>query len=179
VLSAAAPKPQQVSADALPNSAASGGLSGSEWNQAGTWEEKDTSAWVKERLTACLEQAAASSAGGSAKVSKVKSLAGEAQLVSVRKQLRHGYNFEAELSFSVSLNSADGSEDGSRSFSGVLALPELVDAVQPRDLKVEARWKGAGPAEEFQAAAQELANALREDVRSQVASFVQEYRERR
>merc|ERR1712039_1007231 len=94
---------------------------GSEWNAAGTWEERDMSAWVKDKLTIWLQQAIVSSdqvtlpsgsvMGVTAKVTKVKSLNGDAQIVMVRKKPRHGYNYEADLSFSVAFISKDNVEN--------------------------------------------------------------------
>jgi len=181
VLSDAAPKPQQVQAGELAQ--AQNGQVGSEWNQAGTWEEKDQTSWVKERLTAWLQQAmvssqvnlpSGSSATATAKVTKVKSLTGDAQLVWVRKQAKHGYNFEADLSFNLSFG--DGKEN---SFSGSLSIPELVDTVQPSELRVDVRWKGSGPSSEFLPLAGELMEKLRESVRFQVSAFRDEYLQRR
>eukprot|EP00413_Alexandrium_margalefii_P016648 CAMPEP_0204548948 /NCGR_PEP_ID=MMETSP0661-20131031/23958_1 /ASSEMBLY_ACC=CAM_ASM_000606 /TAXON_ID=109239 /ORGANISM="Alexandrium margalefi, Strain AMGDE01CS-322" /LENGTH=529 /DNA_ID=CAMNT_0051555869 /DNA_START=58 /DNA_END=1647 /DNA_ORIENTATION=+ len=187
VLSSAAPTPQQVSVDASP-SAPSSGHTGSEWNQAGTWEEKDTTAWVKERLTACLQSASVSmpeallpsgaAAAMTAKVTKVKSLTGEGQIITVRKQLRHGYNFEADLSFSITVRGTNG-DSSEETFNGALRLPDLMDAVQPQDLKMEGRWKGSGPPEHLRLPAEGWADKLRESVRSQVVAFRKEYAERR
>lgn len=203
VLSDAAPKPQQVSASE-PSSPDSPNRQkrGSEWNQAGTWEEKDVSDWAKERLTACL--GAASVVGRSVKlasgeevivsseVSKVKSISGDAQIVTVRKQPRFGYNFEAELGFKVRVKSengdtemrsaeADASDEGkveasSQRFEGTLSLPELADFVQLQDLRFEAKWKGRSPPEHLQTVVLECIQDLKSSVREKVSSFLTEYK---
>lgn len=175
VLSDAAPKPQQV---ANAEVVSSNGVKGSEWNQAGTWEEKDVSSWAKERLTALLQAAqdscaevtlpSESSGAVTAKVTKVKSLTGEAHIVYVRKQPRHGFNYEAELSFDISLGDAG-------KFSGSLSLPELMDATVAAQLRIDARWKGAGPPAEILPLATEWLDKLRDNVRSQVSAFREEY----
>mmetsp|Transcript_51699 Transcript_51699/g.102826 ORF Transcript_51699/g.102826 Transcript_51699/m.102826 type:complete len:148 (+) Transcript_51699:1210-1653(+) len=145
-------------------------------------------AWVKDQLTNYLAQAAASiseaeltsgaSASASAKVTKVKSISGDAQIVMVRKLPRHGYNFEADLSASLKLKStAEGAEE--QNVSTVLRLPEILDSVAPQDLKVDAQWKGHGPPEEFRATAEACINKLRQSVRDQVASFRTAYQEKR
>lgn len=173
VLSDAAPKPQQVAnAEVASNSA------GSEWNQAGTWEEKDVSSWAKERLTALLQKAQAScpevtlpsgsTAAVTAKVTKVKTITGEAHMVYVRKQRRHGFNYEAELSFDLSLGDAG-------KFGGYMNLPELMDATTSTQLRIDARWKSGGPSEEILPLAREWLDKLRDNVRSQVAAFREEY----
>mmetsp|Transcript_77032 Transcript_77032/g.212878 ORF Transcript_77032/g.212878 Transcript_77032/m.212878 type:complete len:363 (+) Transcript_77032:1030-2118(+) len=186
-----------VSADRPPlpverPAAGGGGGAGSEWNQAGTWEEKDMTAWAKERLTSWLQNALVFSevdlpsgkpATVTAKVTKVKSLTGEAQIIFVKKQPRHGYNFEADLSISVLLKGSNGDADaedsGNETFNGVLHLPELMDAVQPQDLKIDSKWKGSGPSEQLRSLAEEWVGKLRDSVRSQVAGFRNEYQERR
>jgi len=190
VLSNAAPVPQQVSADQL-GSSSDTKHGGSEWNQAGTWEEKDTTAWVKERLTSWLQQASismpeallpsGSAVSVTAKVTKVKSLTGEGQIVMVRKQPRHGFNCEADLSFSITVASTNGEADASKdqSFNGALHLPDLMDAVAPSDLKIDGKWKGSGPPEHLRFSAEGWVDKLRENVRLQVAAFRKEYAEKR
>lgn len=175
VLSDAAPKPQLVTESKDESSP----KVGSEWNQAGTWEEKDASSWAQERLTAWLGDACVSGsnvtlpAGAgevTAKVSKVKSVKGEAHIVYVRKQPRHGFNYEADLSFSMNL--------GDDKFSGTLSLPEIMDGIACAELRVDARWKGSGPSEAFLSLANEWLDRLRERVRGQVAAFKEEYQKR-
>lgn len=195
-----APKPQQVSREeaSSPDGTAN---RGSEWNQAGTWEERDSTAWVKERLTAWLGLAAVAannvtlSAGQevsvSAEVSKVKKLEGDAQIVTVRKQPRFGYNFEAEISFKIHVKPQDEempapSEDGeeakpaakapSQKFDGTLSIPELADAVPPQELKVDATWKTRSPPEHLQATVLECLQQLKTSVREQVSGFLSEYK---
>lgn len=189
VLSDAAPKPQQVSISGKPNGLNEDAThAGSEWNQGGTWEEKDMTAWVKEQLTNYLQQAASSipeaplssgaSASASVKVTKVNSISGDAQIVMVRKLPRHGFNFEAELAVRLALSStAEGASE--QTVSGVLRLPELMDAVAPQDLKVDVAWEGRGPPEELRAAAVACIDKFRQSVRDQVASFRAAYYEKR
>jgi len=204
VLSDAAPKPQQLAANREPSpevTAEGAKNGGSEWNQAGTWEERDTTTVVKERLTAWLEGASTSGqtatlASGeemtvSASVSKVKSLSGDAQIVSVRKQKRCGYNFEAELTFRIRMKKAEpldvempaASEDGDppskaseNKFDGTLWLPELADSVPPSELRIEAKWKSRAPPEHLQKAALECLTELKSHVREQVSGFLNEYK---
>lgn len=184
VPSNAAPTPQQVevSKDASPSNTI-----GSEWNQAGTWEEKEVTEWAKERMTACLADAAlgghqvtlasGDASSVSARVSKVKSLTGDAHIVTVRKKRKCGYNFEAELSFRLYF---EGEKEGEEkhSFNGSFKLPELMDAVQPEDLKVEIRWKGTQPPQSLQPTADDTVLKLADEVRSQVARFRTEYEQK-
>lgn len=209
VLSNAAPKPQQLSEGDLrrePSPEVQDGSTnkGSEWNQAGTWEERDTTAWVKERLTSWLSAASVGSRNASlpsgevtvsAKVSSVKSLSGEAQIVSVRSRKTFGYNYEAELSFRIKVEkqadekmSADGGDDAAdkdkespnkdkdtQRFDGTLSIAELADFVQPEELRVEASWKGRAPPEHLKSTALDCLETLKKQVRVQVRGFVGEY----
>lgn len=191
VLSDAAPKPVQVDASSL-SPVKEGNRVGSEWNQAGTWEERDMSTWAKDNLTSWLGQASSSASqvaapGGrrfsaSAKVVKVKSLSGDAQLVWVRKQPKYGYNYEAELNFKVSFRRGlqeDGSDVADESFSGSIILPELVDTVQPAELRMDAKWKGPTTNSDMAPLAKEWLDRLMENIRSQVAAFRTEYHQKR
>eukprot|EP00438_Fugacium_kawagutii_P003884 Skav215233 [mRNA] locus=scaffold341:332678:339587:- [translate_table: standard] len=96
-----------------------------------------------------------------AKVSKVKSVKGEAHIVYVRKQPRHGFNYEAELNFSMNL--------GEDKFSGTLSLPEIMDAFPCGELRVDAKWKGSGPSEAFLSLANEWLDRLRERAKSRAS----------
>lgn len=190
VLSDEAPKPKQVEAGSL--SSPETGKVGSEWNDAGTWEEKDMTAWVKERLTALLGLAVVTPAEvtlpegqvatATAKVSKVKSISGDASVVSVRKKLKHGFVFEAELSFSISFKGKKDEEGKCQidhRFSGSLNMPELMDAVPPTDIRMDTRWKGTPPSEELRPLVSDWLELLQESVRMQVIAFKEEYRQKR
>lgn len=183
VPSNAAPTPQQV--EVSPDKSPANTV-GSEWNQAGTWEEKEVTEWAKERMTACLSEAAlgghqvtleSGPSSVSARVSKVKSLTGDAHIVTVRKKRKCGYNFEAELSFRLYFE-GEKEEEEKHSFNGSLKLPELMDAIQPEDLKVEIRWKGTQPPKNLQPTADDTVLKLADEVRSQVARFRTEYEQK-
>lgn len=203
VLSDAAPKPQQM--EARENNEAIEQRRGSEWNQAGTWEERDTTTWVKDRLSALLQSATVQKATAtlpsgkaatlSAEVTKVKSISGDAQIVTVRKQPRFGYNFEAELSFRIGVREQESPDEemqdaeatkadeeqppskkaSSQRFEGSISIPELADFVQPQDLRFEGKWKGNGPPEHLKPIVNEYLQKLQNSVREQVQCFLGEY----
>jgi len=184
VLSDAAPKPVQVQADAT-SPPPSGSQAGSEWNQAGTWEEKDMSSWVKEKLSEWLQNSrvkipevaltSGKAVAASGSVTKVKSITGDAQIVMVRNKPRHGYNFEAELSFKLSFTGSDYKE----SASGTLTIPELMDATVAEELKIDHAWKGSAPPEELGSLAAQCMDKLKGSVRMQVKSFYEEYKQKK
>jgi len=182
VLSNAAPTPQQVTAGgSSPSSASAKAGGGSLWNKAGTWEEKDMTAWAKENIERWLKNAAVSSpavdlAGEpvavSAKISRVKSCTGEAQRVVVRKGPKFTYDFNVELSFSITVTKG---ADSPEKFSGTLRLPELNDAVPPQELRISQSWRDSAPPERLQPLIVEWVGKLLDSVRQQVSSFVEEY----
>lgn len=193
VLSDAAPKPIQVEASSVDQ--LNGNQVGSEWNQAGTWEEKGQTVWVKEQLNNLFPGVVASSSkvklpsgrqlAVKAKVYKVKSLTGDAQLVWVRKQPKHGYNFEIEVTFKVTMSiKQDPSENGEavadkvEQIKGSFGMPEFVDTVQPADLRIDTRYDAAVPSE-FGPVVTEWLDKLKDNIRAVVANFRQEYQKRR
>eukprot|EP00747_Dinoflagellata_sp_TGD_P164692 gnl/TRDRNA2_/TRDRNA2_184975_c0_seq1.p1 gnl/TRDRNA2_/TRDRNA2_184975_c0~~gnl/TRDRNA2_/TRDRNA2_184975_c0_seq1.p1 ORF type:complete len:567 (+),score=163.83 gnl/TRDRNA2_/TRDRNA2_184975_c0_seq1:126-1703(+) len=189
VLSSDAPIPQQVAADAVDSVADTGKRKSiSEWNQAGTWEEKDMTAWVKDRLSVWLQNATVSSNNVGlpsgkvvevrASVTKVKSITGEGALVTVRNTARHGFNFEADVSFSLSFAGFDDGE-ATKTFSGSFNLPELNDATQPADMTINAKWKSSStPPDELGSVATEWVAKLKDSLRAQVSAFNEEYKQK-
>merc|ERR1712107_5809 len=149
----------------------------SEWNQAGTWEEKDATSWAKDELTKWLKNAQVSggcktpseeSLSVSGKVYAVKSLNGDAQIVVVRKQPRHGFNFDADLSFSLSFSPVQPpAEDEQKvdTLKGKMVLPELTDTLSLAEMRMDCSWKGKRPSERLQTVANEWVGKLKESVR--------------
>ncbi|EGD80304.1 hypothetical protein PTSG_10559 [Salpingoeca rosetta] len=70
----------------------------SQWNSAGTWEERDVSKWATEQLTKLLEPLSVDAAPVQAQVTKVK-CNGEARKLIVRGKPRVGFEYELELKF--------------------------------------------------------------------------------
>lgn len=191
VLSAAAPTPQQVEAQATESDELKPpSRNVSEWNQGGTWEERNTTDWAKERLTAWLNNASVAcdratlesgeALSVSVKVSKVKSLKGDAQIIVVRKQPRHGFHFEAELSVKLSFKPVDAADEGkeAETFSGSIIMPELADSVDVQSLRLDCAWGSRRPPERLQPLAQEWFRKLQDSVRQQVAGFIEEYKDK-
>lgn len=86
----------------------------SSWNHAGTWEERDFTQLVKERLSEISQDAffeqvqqnalsdeAAIGEGMMAVVKEVKSCTGDAQVVMTRGKRRHIFDFNMDLKFEV------------------------------------------------------------------------------
>eukprot|EP00041_Stephanoeca_diplocostata_P021279 m.492672 g.492672 ORF g.492672 m.492672 type:complete len:83 (-) comp21785_c0_seq4:2615-2863(-) len=70
-------------------------MAASQWNKAGTWEEKDVSAWAKDTISGGL----ASVSTQSAAVSSVDSVDGHVQVLHVRGKARVGMELTIKLSW--------------------------------------------------------------------------------
>lgn len=181
VLSNAAPKPQRLSSEAQDE------LQGksSKWNQAGTWEEKDMTTWAKDKLTSWLKQASvtrlrASLTSGesvflSAEVKDIDSLVGDAQIVTIRHQPRHCYNFEAELSFTLFIV-VDSSipAESSPNLHGILNL-QVADSIPPQQVCITSAWKSEEKLDQLQPDSNEWLEMLYDSVRMQIAGFLHRY----
>eukprot|EP00588_Corethron_pennatum_P010929 CAMPEP_0194266586 /NCGR_PEP_ID=MMETSP0169-20130528/1444_1 /TAXON_ID=218684 /ORGANISM="Corethron pennatum, Strain L29A3" /LENGTH=570 /DNA_ID=CAMNT_0039007305 /DNA_START=65 /DNA_END=1777 /DNA_ORIENTATION=+ len=76
---------------------------GSAWNQARTWEEKNTSAWCTGRLREQLGEAVGSDGTDRyiGVVSKVKEVSGDASFATASGKKRYIFDYKAELKFRI------------------------------------------------------------------------------
>lgn len=102
--------PASSVATALDNGAS--GIEASSWNKAGTWEERDMTAFVTERLKAlCTEAVCETSADEPTalqlrgRVKSCKKAEGEAQIILARGKKRHVYDFNVTLDFEINVDS--------------------------------------------------------------------------
>ena len=75
------------------------------WNAAGTWEERDYSKWAKTQLRSTLEkvQYKFPSNQGSARVTAIRSIEGDASVVNIRGKRKLIYDFAIELTWSATV----------------------------------------------------------------------------
>jgi tetratricopeptide (TPR) repeat protein len=105
----------------------------SAWNQAGTWEEKNVSAWAKETLTKAILQttftlpATSPAPNALVTVQKVKSLDGHASVAVVRGKTRFIYEYSCRLEWQLQ-QSSDGD---SLKCKGSLAIPDIDGTIAP------------------------------------------------
>ena len=155
---AASPSPvSSPSPEQSPDSAAMSGSgpSGSRWNAAGTWEEKDLSGWAASRITALLSF---QHSGLDVSCTKVT---GDATLVFTRGKKRVGYDLAIVCEWS------GGS--GSELVKGGLELPS-VDQTSVDDFELVVTVKERGKAgddsvERFTRAAKKLRDPLTDKIR--------------
>lgn len=173
-------------------SSATGAAAASAWNQAGTWEEKDTTAWC----TSCLKKhltAAAVPGIYSAKVKEVKDCSGDASVVLTRGKKRYVFDYHLTLKFDVvhvreaGVNADEIDENEADEVTaaaptetvvatGTLKLPDISSTVTIDELEIEpsSGWKKK-PSDAHTAGVMECRSRLVEEVRQQVSSFVSEF----
>eukprot|EP00927_Polykrikos_kofoidii_P039938 TRINITY_DN3421_c0_g1_i2.p1 TRINITY_DN3421_c0_g1~~TRINITY_DN3421_c0_g1_i2.p1 ORF type:complete len:552 (+),score=153.70 TRINITY_DN3421_c0_g1_i2:40-1656(+) len=198
VLSNDAPKPQQViksEGDAVVNATGDKATKRrSEWNEAGTWEETDMTSWAKDELKQWIKKASATcpkvdTVSGKAyslavRVSTVKSVNGDAQLVVVRNKTRHGFNFDAEASFHLTFTPleedslVEASGQPTDEFKGRLQMPDISDMADLNELRIDWSWKGSAPPQNLSHSANIWVEHFRENIRTQIAHFVEEYKKK-
>ena len=115
---------------AAPSAAPAGGGAavGSVWNTAGTYEERDVSAWAVRELKVRLVAIRLDAAGGELRVTAVEGLQGHASIISNRGKLKRPFEFSGDVKWEF----ADG--DPVHACSGTISYSEIVPA--PSDAAV-------------------------------------------
>lgn len=112
-------KPQKLEGVAAEGVDVKGG--GSQWNKAGTYEEKGMTKWIQEQLKAKLTGVAfeipAGAGGGSISCSSVESIAGDANISVSRGKRRHLMDMSFDVEFEGKVGDSGGK--GKLSFSEV------------------------------------------------------------
>lgn len=141
----------------------------SKWNQAGTWEEKDTTAYCKAQLEKRLQEASVTTEDAyDVDITKVKSLNGHSSVAVVAGKTRYIFDFEAELKYIMKKNDSEIA-------TGVVKLPDINSASQDHELDVHYEsWKKQ-PSSEHADKATELRIELTKSLMSQVAMFIQDF----
>jgi len=157
--------PQRLESTTSVNSANS--QSASAWNQAGTWEEKDTSEWCNASLRSYLKEALVEmDSHYTAKVSEVKELSGDASVAFVSGKKRYVFDYNATLKYNIF------DEGDEKVASGSLKLPDISSTAISDELEIDVyAWKTA-PEEGKADMAIKCRDALVNQIRSQVLAFV-------
>mmetsp|Transcript_59021 Transcript_59021/g.172786 ORF Transcript_59021/g.172786 Transcript_59021/m.172786 type:complete len:190 (+) Transcript_59021:63-632(+) len=119
-------KPQKLEATAQVETSSTG----SRWNAAGTWEEKNVSAAAREELERILSEEWLLLEGENTRVCSCKAVVtGESQAFNIRGRSRLGFEFQVKVSWKGSFEGED--------VSGDFEIPELdssdIDGVEIRD----------------------------------------------
>jgi len=144
------------------------------WNQAGTWEEKNTTTWCTDRLKERLLETkinvqAKSLERYSAVVSKVDDLTGDASVATTNGKKRYIFDFHLKLKFEV--RDADVDE---KLAEGSLHIPDLC-STHHEELEVNfTGWKEK-PGSGHQENATECQLALISEIRAKVKQWVDDF----
>lgn len=123
--------PKKLDPATAPAPIATGDKSTSAWNQAGTWEERDVTAWAKESLSQALQLTtytlpeSAPAPGALARINKVKEVDGHASFATVRGRKKYIYEFKIELEWVLDLPSEPDAAKGEICFPDVDGTCEL------------------------------------------------------
>ena len=144
----------------------------SKWNQAGTWEEKDTTEWCRERLESRLKETKVESSGsGVAVVTEVKDVIGDASVANVGGKKRYIFDFHCAVSFDIREPDTDDVLA-----TGTLSLPDIC-STHHEELEVTFDgWKKA-PASKHEQTAKACCDALNSEVRESVSLWVKDFNE--
>lgn len=161
----AASAPQRLDSAVSQSSAKSTSV----WNNAGTWEEKDTSDWCNTSLNSYLKETVVEVDSYTGKVQEVKDLSGDASVAFVSGKKRFVFDYNASLKY-VILDEGDV-----KIASGTLNLLDISSTAINDELEVDIlAWKKE-PSNEVSAAALKCRELLVAQVRSQVLAFVQAF----
>lgn len=146
----------------------------SAWNLAGTWEEKDTSAWCTGQLQKRLEDSGFHSLADEdfdVSVVKVEKLDGHASVAIAGGKKRYIFEYEASLEYEIK------SESDRVVASGVAQLPDISSTHLDDDLEILFdSWKKR-PGPEAESKALKARSNFVDQVRLQVKNWVQDFNE--
>lgn len=164
-------KPARLDADAAAMDVDVAG-GGSQWNQAGTYEEKNMLPWAKTRLAAILTGVTFSvpaGSGGTIAISGVQDVTGDASISVSRGKRR----YIMDLSFTIDFNVQCGETSG----KGTVTVAELTSmADEEPELKAQPTADTPPAAREIiDAFAKPAGQGLQPLIRDALATFVAEY----
>jgi len=163
--------PSKVPALISPQAAAEGKGKASAWNQAGTWEEKNTSDWCTGHLRSKLLSATAELVDGAhvATVIKVDSLTGDASVAVVSGKKRYIFDFHASLQYEIRDESVD-----EVIASGSFKLPDINSASHD-ELEVDVPAWTKSPSATLESNTTQCRTLLIDAVRNAVQEFVKDF----
>lgn len=117
--------------------------SGSAWNSAMTWEEKNCTSWATEKLPTlfCEEYSLGNLSNYDITIKSFSNAAGNAQITHVRGKARFMYELSFNLSFTAV--SASGNE-----YSGTVAVEDVIND-QLDDIELGVTWTVSPPGAEL------------------------------
>jgi len=168
--------PKQIS-DCTPQPitpSSSGGETGSKWNHAGTWEEKDTTEWCKEHLEKRLLESKVEAVGVdgdalSCSIAEVSDVTGDASVAVVSGKKRYIFDLHCKLEFEIKEDSTDDVIA-----RGSLKLPDIC-STHHEELEVESNGWKKRPSKANQQIAIDCQSRIVSEVRESVKMWVKDF----
>lgn len=168
--------PVRMAATASHSSDMAATASSSAWNQAGTWEEKDTTEWCKSQLQQRLEETTtpvihnANDKDCEVVVTSVEELTGDASVAYVSGKKRYIFDFHVKLKYEIKR-----ADDQTVVASGVVRLPDIC-STHHEELEVLFENWTTKPRQDSLEQAMAARNSLADHLRTSVVqSFVQDF----
>jgi hypothetical protein len=143
----------------------------SAWNQAGTWEEKDTTTWCTSQLEKRLEETTVCMEFG-VDIVKVDDLTGDASVATAGGKKRYIFEFHSKLTYEIKF--ADKKEAIA---TGVVRLPDISSTTHEELEVTFETWKKA-PIQSAEKYALDARGALAEELRLSVQRWVNDFNEK-
>mmetsp|Transcript_75761 Transcript_75761/g.190530 ORF Transcript_75761/g.190530 Transcript_75761/m.190530 type:complete len:399 (+) Transcript_75761:61-1257(+) len=163
-------KPKKIEGGTVEEKDVKGG--GSQWNQAGTYEEKGMTKWVDERLKAVLQGITFSvpaGAGGTISTTKVGSVTGDASISVSRGKRRH----LLDVSFDVEFEGKVGESTG----KGKLTYSEVTTGDDEPEVKMDVNSDSAPELREvFNAFVKPAGQGLQPLLLKELNKVIEEYK---
>lgn len=165
IVSSHGPTPTVPSADTRKSNA-------SAWNQAGTWEEKDTTEWCRERLQVRLKETEVESEPLVGVVTELKDITGEASVAMVSGKKRYIFDFHGTVVYEIR-----DRDTGDVIASGSFRLPDICSTHHEELEVLVEQWKKSPSKHEIVAieCRDSLVSELRESVKLWVNDFNNTY----
>lgn len=139
------------------------------WNQAQTWEEKDTTDWCKGHLRKYLAESRVSNDKMDCSIVSVDEIAGDASVAMAGRKKKYIFDFHLKMSYELR-----DSEKGNVVGSGIVCVPDMC-SVSHNELEVIFEsWKNR-PGEMLINHAIDTRSLLVGEIRKQVHRWVQDF----
>jgi tetratricopeptide (TPR) repeat protein len=147
----------------------------SAWNQAGTWEEKDTTTWCTAELQKRLEETTVTMKFD-ADIVKVDDLTGDASVATAGGKKRYIFEFHSKLNYEIKDPEIKDPVEKVIA-SGAVRLPDI-SSTSHEELEITFEtWKKA-PSQATEANALAARAALADELRASVQRWVNDYNEK-
>lgn len=160
-----APQPVLLS----PTTTSTTAAAASKWNQAGTWEEKDTTPWCKDTLEQRLKDTTVSDNTLEVSIAKVDELTGDASVAITGGKKRYIFDFHVKLKYEIK---EAGTDDIVA--KGTVSLPDICSG-HHEEIEINFSSWSKKPSSSFQTAAQNMQQRLAQELRTNIQAWVQEF----